>query len=337
MNKKPFFSVIMASYNSEKYIEKSIQSVINQTFSDWELIISDDASQDNTRHIILKSSLLDKRIRFLFLNKNRGPGAARNTAISIAKGYWISILDSDDLYLPNKLSEQYRIISNESDLILLGSACFHIDEFDKRVGKHKYPKNSSQLKRNLVVMKRFPPHSSIVYRSDVVKICRGFNENYRKSQDYDFWLRLTSQGEFQSCQIPLVEYRVHSRSISFEFSDQGFSQFVYGTAALVCYKLRQMGYPDPSTNDGKLWCEFIEYVKEFVSIDINKEYLDWKKDVIKRLKRSDRLLDLSMNIVKILAHSPVSHVINFVIEKFFGSSLPEKCFRSWISRLSNTI
>jgi len=103
-------SIITPTYNSEKYISEAIQSVQKQTYRNWEMIIVDDCSSDNTIAIVEQFMEDDHRIHLLKLNKNSGPGVARNTAITEAKGKYIAFLDSDDLWKPEKLSKQIEFM-----------------------------------------------------------------------------------------------------------------------------------------------------------------------------------------------------------------------------------
>lgn len=99
-------SIIMPAYKASDYIGKSIDSVLSQTYQNWELIIADDCSPDNTREIISSYASRDKRIKPIFLEKNGGPALARNAALEGAKGRWVAFLDSDDVWMSDKLSKQ---------------------------------------------------------------------------------------------------------------------------------------------------------------------------------------------------------------------------------------
>lgn len=106
MNGKPLVSVITPSYNAQKYIQDTIESVRNQTFQDWELVIADDCSTDRTRQIIEEAMKEDARIRGIFLQENGGAAIARNTALKSATGRYVAFLDSDDQWKPDKLERQ---------------------------------------------------------------------------------------------------------------------------------------------------------------------------------------------------------------------------------------
>jgi len=247
---KPFFSVIMAVYNSEKYIAEAIRSVMSQTMKDWELIIVDDASTDQSYEIALGYSQVDERIRVYKLESNHGPGFARNYAVKRSSGNWLAILDADDQFISEKLFQQYNFISayNENDLILVGTDVTHISSGGVDLKSYSYPIDSRRLKHNLYNFSRFPPHSSIVYKESAFREVGGFNVDFLRAQDYDLWLRLSEIGEFASVHKFLVKYRLHDDGISYNSTVQGYNQYMYGVAANVCFKLRSKGLYDPSKN-----------------------------------------------------------------------------------------
>lgn len=114
-------SIITPAYNAEAYVEKTIESVLAQTFQNWEMIIVDDCSKDNTVQIIEKYCKIDCRIQLIKHEKNQGVAAARNTALKVAKGEYIAFLDSDDMWMPEKLEKQYNFMA-ENDYVLTYTA-----------------------------------------------------------------------------------------------------------------------------------------------------------------------------------------------------------------------
>lgn len=113
-NNEPLVSIIMPSYNASKFIVASIESVRNQTYQNWELLITDDFSKDNTVELIEKYTLLDKRIKIYALRKNVGAASARNNSLRESKGRYIAFLDSDDLWKPHKLERQIKLMQNNN-------------------------------------------------------------------------------------------------------------------------------------------------------------------------------------------------------------------------------
>ena len=126
-------SIIMPSYNTAKYIGESIQSVLAQTYTNWELIIVDDCSTDNTDEVV--ASIKDSRIRYLKNDKNSGAAVSRNRALREARGRWIAFLDSDDLWLPSKLESQIRLLGEHDDAAVAFSYYEKISEQGERAGR----------------------------------------------------------------------------------------------------------------------------------------------------------------------------------------------------------
>ena len=144
-------SIITPSYNSSKFIGECVHSVISQTFSNWEMIIVDDCSNDNSRNIISNFSKKDKRIRSIFLEENIGAAAARNIAIKKAEGTYIAFLDSDDIWIKDKLEKQIAFM-NEKDIAFSftcyqpisedGMEKYSVIKVPKKMSYHSYLKNT---------------------------------------------------------------------------------------------------------------------------------------------------------------------------------------------------
>lgn len=114
-------SIITPAYRVESIIQETIDSVLNQTYPNWEMLVADDCSPDNTSAVVVRATVADPRVRLISCKENRGPAAARNAALSEARGRWIAFLDSDDLWLPTKLEETINFaISNASALTFTG-------------------------------------------------------------------------------------------------------------------------------------------------------------------------------------------------------------------------
>jgi glycosyltransferase involved in cell wall biosynthesis len=249
--KKPFFSVIMACHNAASFIQEAILSVLNQTIDDWELVIVDDSSTDESYEIALRFSLVNDRIKVLRLDCNRGAGYARNLAVENSRGKWLAILDADDKYFSDKLELQRDFINscNQVDIVLVGTGVVNIFSGSEFGSKYAYPLSSARLKSNLHQMGKFPPHSSLVYRASAFREVGGFNTRFLRSQDYDLWLRLSDKGDFGCLEMPLVQYRVHGYAISVNACAKGFTQYMYGVAALVSFRVMRCGFHPPSHND----------------------------------------------------------------------------------------
>lgn len=202
-------TIITPCYNSNQYIYETVHSVLKQTYTDWELLITDDCSTDNTWNIINDFSKKDRRIKIYKLSENSGAGAARNNSIKHATGRFIAFCDSDDQWMPDKLEKQIKFML-ENDLALSFSSYEVIDEEGNNVGQVKaLPKVSykTMLKNNYIGC------LTAIYDSE--KIGKVYMPEVRKRQDWALWLKILKQIPFAlSIQENLAIYRDRSQSIS---------------------------------------------------------------------------------------------------------------------------
>ncbi|TJY34755.1 glycosyltransferase family 2 protein [Pontimicrobium aquaticum] len=203
-------SIIMPSYNSEPYIAASITSVINQTYQDWELIIVDDASTDNSYNIISEFSKKDNRIKLIKQTQNLGAGAARNTAIKAAKGNYIAFLDSDDIWKPHKLEKQLEYMRSKAKAICFSSYEL-INEEGKPLNKivEALPKLSyrKQLKCNYI--------GNLTGLYNAERLGKIYMPGIKKRQDWVMWLNAIKKGgKAIGIKESLAYYRVRKGSVS---------------------------------------------------------------------------------------------------------------------------
>lgn len=207
--KKPLVSVVIPTYNRANLIGRAIQSVLGQTYQNFELIVVDDASTDDTKQIV--KGFQDDRIEYIGHNKNKGGAAARNTGIQKANGKYIAFLDSDDEWLSTKLEKQLNCFSQGSDSI--GAVyCSHYTQ-DDSLGYRRGP--SSNLKkgdlRKLLLSGWCPATTSLfVLPKKVLNESGLFDERLTSFQDYDLWIRVAEYYEFEYVKEPLVIKHQHS-------------------------------------------------------------------------------------------------------------------------------
>ena len=220
----------MPAYNMEKYIAQSIESVIAQTYKDWELLIVNDGSTDNTNTIIKEFASKDQRVKY-FYQENGHLAKARNTGISMAKGEILAFLDSDDLWLPQKLEISLQILL-ESKVDLLFTESYHFSENIFDLSKVDYPVmgvlnmtySGDEALKLFIERNRVPVLTVLVYKSKVTDL-GGFDTILKKAEDFDLWIRLLKSGSvFKSISQPLSAYRMVNNSMS--SSDRLSSKFV---------------------------------------------------------------------------------------------------------------
>ncbi len=202
----------MASYNCEEYIGETIESIIQQTISDWELILIDDASMDNTREIIRKFK--DARIKYIRNKENKGLAASLNIGLKEAKGEYICRIDSDDIMYINRLEKQLLYLENNKEIAIVGSN-LHLfgEEFEETVTT--FPQSSKKLFAYLPFYSPLPHPTWMIRRSAFADSDLKYDETFRTSQDYEFLYRLFIRGGKIFCiKEPLVKYRMSNDSIS---------------------------------------------------------------------------------------------------------------------------
>lgn len=207
---KGLCSVILPVYNSQKYVEKTILSVLSQSYSKLELIIIDDFSLDNSRKIIEKFRRLDQRIIVIYKTKNTGCADSRNKGMEIASGEYVAFIDSDDIWMKNKLELQIKYLELNR-LQAVSSSYLLIDENNDVIKARKIKSSidyKSLLKENQVIF------SSLVVRNNIISNIK-FNSKWFH-EDYVFLLNLTKMGIVISSMSPcLIKYRVHNGGRSF--------------------------------------------------------------------------------------------------------------------------
>ncbi|OUT08551.1 glycosyltransferase family 2 protein [Campylobacter concisus] len=202
-------TIIMPSYNSEKFIVESVESVLAQTYSNWELIIVDDCSPDDSNKIITKYVDNDSRIKLIKLQKNSGPAVARNTAIEAANGRYIAFLDSDDVWLPNKLETQINFM-HDNDLAFTYSSYRLVGEDNEHLGVF-----ITKDKISYFDMLKTCSVGCLTAIYDTEKIGKQYMPLILKRQDYGLWLKILKLiGETRGILEPLATYRIRKNSVS---------------------------------------------------------------------------------------------------------------------------
>jgi len=197
-------SIITPSYNSEKYLKDCIFSVLNQTFTSWEMLIVDDASTDNSKAVIELYSKKDKRIKAFFLEKNIGPAMARNYAINKASGRYIAFLDSDDIWLPHKLKVQLDFMKLNNYSFVFSSYQVISEDNNTIINSIQVPKkiNYNQYLKNTII-------GCLTVVIDKTKYKDLQMPDLRSSHDMALWLDLLRDGSFAyGIGQPLAQYRL---------------------------------------------------------------------------------------------------------------------------------
>lgn len=230
----PKVSVLISVYNGEKYITKSIESVLNENFDDYEVIIVDDGSTDNTKKI-LSNYKNNKKIK-VFHKENTGIPDSLNFGLKHCNGEYIARLDCDDIMVTGRLKKQVEFLDKHKEIGLLGTNAKIINSNGEKVDEINLGElKHSQIVERFTKRESFFPHSSWMVRKNIYEKLGGYDKFFYKAQDYDFVLRCINICKTHCLSEQLVELRKDETSHSF---DHKFDQFKLATVALILYYQR---------------------------------------------------------------------------------------------------
>ena len=201
-------SVLLATYNDEKYIKESIDSVLSQTYKNLELLIGFNGTIDSSKEIVSKIS--DDRIRIFDYGLESGKAKTLNKLMQHANGEWIAIQDGDDVWAPKKLERQ-SIFFEDFDVI--GSQILYINEFGDMIGGPKLETENSLIKEKSLTGDNQIANTSAIFKKNCLFEMGGWNENLDGIEDFDLWLKLMRKGyKFKNLNTHEVLHRIHNKS-----------------------------------------------------------------------------------------------------------------------------
>ena len=210
----PTVSVIIPTYNRAHLVGRAIRSVLNQTYQDFEIIVVDDGSTDNTEEVV--KSFNDPRIRYIRHEKNRGGSAARNTGIRAARGEYIAFLDSDDEWLPEKLAKQLPVFEKDSTCgAVYTDLLYMLPDGSVKLCQNYRPEG--WILKKLLSSNVVGTTSSVIVRRECFEKIGLFDESLPSCQDWDMWIRIAKRYSFRKIPEPLTKYRVHQNRITTDF------------------------------------------------------------------------------------------------------------------------
>lgn len=206
----PLVSVNMSVYNGEKYLKPAIDSILNQTFDNFELIIVDDGSTDKTAEIL--DSYDTPRIRVL-TQEHHGISYGRNQALKVSRGEFVAVMDADDISFPERLEKQVNFLQMHPEIGLLGTWARFADEIKDQHWEYTPPVSNQQLQQHLIHGNPFV-HTSIMMRKSVLETVGGYNENFPYIVDYELFVRLAPHTQMANLPEVLVMHRYYIGSVS---------------------------------------------------------------------------------------------------------------------------
>ena len=208
MKSSPAISVVMPVYNYEQFITDSIDSILSQTMSDFELIVVNDGSSDNSGKIA--HSCPDKRVKVIDFPENRGCYPAQNVGMRAAKGKYICVMGADDLSFPNRLETQYRFLEENTEFGLIGGAYNIMNSY-----RYNFRETDYELIKLLLLQHCYIVHGTCMIRTSLVrKHGLFYNEAYKYASDHDWLVRASSLFPVSNINVPLLSIRKHAQQIS---------------------------------------------------------------------------------------------------------------------------
>ena len=215
---EPLVSIVLPTYNGSRYIDESVASVLAQTYTNWELIVVDDASTDDTADKVAAYVEADPRIRVIRHETNRRLPAALNSGFAQATGEYFTWTSDDNLYSPNALAEMLAFLQTHPGVDIVYSDYTEIDEAGAEVARVRVGDPEELLERN-------PVRASFMYRRCVQDELGGYSEGLFMAEDYDFWLRASIHFTLAPLHRDLYRYRTHESSLTSRHPDRQRAAF----------------------------------------------------------------------------------------------------------------
>src|SRR6267154_728024 len=305
---QPLVSVVMPVCNVERFLAESIESILGQTFRDFEFIIIDFGSTDNSTSIVSSYAARDNRIKFHKIPNCVLP-AARNAGCSLAQGKYIAIMDADDVSLTNRLALQVDFIERRSEIALLGGATEWIDATGRSLGAHHVPSEYYEIQSALATRCPFW-HPTILIRKDIFLIVGGYRAAFIFAHDYDLELRIAERFECTNLKQVVLKYRIHPFQVTFHSQRQqtlyklaaqasairrGHSKLdpLEGARKITTRLLAELGVGEPAqqnalASDCRNWIRSMSAAREYsAALDAARQMLGSRLNYVERWQIAD--------------------------------------------------
>lgn len=315
-------SIISVFHNREKYALESINSILNQTYRDIEIILVDDGSTDNTYKIL--SRISDPRIK-LFKHKNQGFTKSIKEAINLSKGEIIAIHGAGDISLDTRIEKQVEILKRNTDIGIVGCYVENYDVDNNQRSLYIPPSEKNGNMTEILKKANIFTHGEVAFRRDIYEKVGGYREYFKYSQDRDLWLRMSLLTNYTIIPEKLYIRYNFSNGVSKTFEKMVIQKY-YGSLMCQCIEMRVIGKKDLIDLYG-------EHAAFFRSRDrdLSAKFLKWslKELVSNRMDESNYLVNLSINEYKT--------VFNIIIKELIVICTKNRIIRGWIINIINVL
>jgi len=270
---RPAISVVMSVYNGEEYLAEAVESILAQTFGDFEFIVIDDGSTDGTARMLAEYAARDGRVRVV-TQENRGRPAALNLGMEMAQADLIARMDADDVALPERFERQVKFLEAHREVGLLGTGVEHIGPRGQRLGALIAPTEDREIRETMRRWCAFR-HPTVMMRKAAALAAGGYRSALRDADDYDLWLRMAERTRMANLPQILLRYRIHPKQVS--VSNMAHQMWCWG-AATAAASMRREGLRDPLEDGTEITPEFARQLgvrDENVQHDIAAGHYIW--------------------------------------------------------------
>lgn len=281
MDNTPKISLIMSVYNGEDYLSEAIDSVVNQSFTDWELIVINDCSTDSTSEILSRYEAQDSRIKVHTNEVNLRLPSSLNKALTLAKGKYVARMDADDICMPNRLQMQYDFMENHTDVDLSSCRFMTLKNGVISSGGCGGKSDAESIKALLLVTNPIL-HPGIIAKRDVISAL-GYDKNFTCTEDMELWTRFILEGKkVEILSEYLMIYRLHDKQITETTLDKQKKEVVLIQKNYLSELLQPM-----NEEQENFYINGVYFTK---NTDVNKlcKFYKWAKSVNKRVKKLDK-------------------------------------------------
>jgi glycosyltransferase involved in cell wall biosynthesis len=240
MNSPPTVSVVMSVYNGQRFLSEAVQSILGQSFSDFEFVIVDDGSTDKSSEILAQYMRRDDRIH-VHRQTNKGRALSLNIGMELSKGRYVARMDADDVALPNRLAEQVDFMELHPEVGLLSGSYERISSDGRLMDMVRLPLRDDEI-RSMMLQSNAMCHPAVMMRKEVAIACGGYRKVFLDADDYDLWLRMSERIQLANLEQSILRYRVHSKQASIVNLRH---QMLCVLAARTGAAFRKQGKPDP--------------------------------------------------------------------------------------------
>jgi glycosyltransferase involved in cell wall biosynthesis len=240
--KTPTVSVVMSVFNGQAFLVEAIESILGQTFRNFEFVIVDDGSTDSTPKILNTFAKQDERIRIL-RHANKGRAESLNIGIGLANGEYIARMDADDIALQHRLEDQIVFMAQHPEVGLLSGAYERFSSEGRAIDIVRPPLRDDEI-RLMMLRTSAMCHPAVMMKRDIALLSGGYRKPLLDADDYDLWLRMSERTRLANLEQPILRYRVHPKQSSISNSSH---QVLCVLAARTASVMRRSGKPDPLT------------------------------------------------------------------------------------------